>query len=87
MKLLLLLLVMQVHISSLSPEEQAEAINEVRIMQELDHLNVVKYIECIKQHGCLYIVMEYCCYGELSGLIANRAKAQKPFTEQEIMFW
>lgn len=56
-------------------------------MQELDHLNIVKYIECMQQQGYLYIVMEYCCYGELSGLIANRAKAQRPFTEQEIMFW
>lgn len=77
----------QVHISALSSQEQADAINEVRVMQELDHLNIVKYIECMRQDGYLYIVMEYCCYGELSGLIANREKAHKPFTEQEIMFW
>lgn len=75
------------HISCLSSSEQAEAINEVRVMQELDHLNIVKYIECMQQDGFLYIVMEFCCYGELGGLIASRAKAQKPFTEQEIMFW
>ncbi|WIA11274.1 hypothetical protein OEZ85_011398 [Tetradesmus obliquus] len=56
-------------------------------MQELDHLNIVRYIECIKQEGTLHIVMEYCRYGDLSGLIANRAQAAKPFTEQEIMFW
>lgn len=39
------------------------------------------------QEGTLHIVMEYCRYGDLSGLIANRAQAAKPFTEQEIMFW
>jgi hypothetical protein len=39
------------------------------------------------QEGLLHIVMEYCRYGDLSGLIANRANAAKPFTEPEIMFW
>eukprot|EP00775_Hariotina_reticulata_P007388 gene7388-7597_t len=66
--------------------DQIEAANEVKIMQELDHLNNCRYIECFKQDDFLYIVMEYCEEGELASLIADRAKAEHPFSEQEIMF-
>ncbi|KAF6252189.1 kinase-like domain-containing protein [Scenedesmus sp. NREL 46B-D3] len=78
---------LQVCISGLSQQEQLEAINEVKVMQGLDHLNIVRYIECIQQDSILHIVMEYCRYGDLGGLIANRARTAKPFSEPEIMFW
>jgi hypothetical protein len=31
--------------------------------------------------------MEYAEHGELSMLVAQRAAARKPFTENEVMFW
>jgi hypothetical protein len=39
------------------------------------------------QDDTLNIVLEYAPHGDLSNLIQERAAAQKPFTEDEIMFW
>lgn len=46
--------------------------------------------ECLvtpAQDDTLNIVLEYAPHGDLSNLIQERAAAQKPFTEDEIMFW
>jgi serine/threonine protein kinase len=43
--------------------------NEIKIMQCLEHPNIVKYVECHDQGDYLYIVMEYVRNGDLQGYL------------------
>lgn len=50
-------------------------INEVNILRELKHENIVRYYDKIndRRNTTLYIVMEYCAGGDLTQLI-NQCK-------------
>ena len=43
-------------------------INEVNILKDLKHENIVKYYDKVldKRNTTLYIIMEYCAGGDLS---------------------
>ena len=41
--------VKQIRIADLTDKEKEEAINEVRVLATFDHLNIIKYKECIVQ--------------------------------------
>ena len=58
-------------------KDRNRIVQEVNILHELHHPNIVKYYDRIidKQNTKLYIVMEYCPGGDLSQLIKrNRIK-------------
>ena len=48
-----------VRIIDLSRREQAEAINEVQILAQLDSAFVVKYYDSFIEKDCLFIGMQY----------------------------
>lgn len=54
-------------------------INEVRLLQSLDHPNIVKLFEVFNDSSQLYIVTELCQGGELFDEIVKR----KCFTEED----
>jgi NIMA (never in mitosis gene a)-related kinase 2 len=49
-------------------KEKSQLINEVNILRELKHDNIVRYYDKIidKQNTTLYIIMEYCAGGDLA---------------------
>ena len=49
-------------------KEKQQLINEVNILRELKHENIVRYHDKIvdKKHTTIYIIMEYCAGGDLS---------------------
>ena len=47
---------------------------EIKILQTLDHPNIVKYYETYENRDYLYIVMEYCPGGDLFDLITKKSK-------------
>jgi NIMA (never in mitosis gene a)-related kinase len=51
--------VKQVKLSDLSPKERLEAINEARVLSQMDHPNIIHYHECI---------LEVCTLGWASSL-------------------
>ena len=51
---------------------------EVQILSELDHPNIVKYYEQYEDSRYLYLVMEYCSGGELLDKITKT-----PFSEKD----
>ena len=55
--------------------------DEVRILQKLDHPNIVRYYEMYEDKKYIYLVMEYCQGGELFDLIAEQ---KTPFKEAAI---
>lgn len=50
--------------------------DEIKILETLDHPNIVKYYETYENWEFLYIVMEYCPGGDLFDLITKRSKEQ-----------
>jgi serine/threonine protein kinase len=57
--------------------------NEIVILQNLNHLNIVKFKEVKKTKKNFYIIMEYCNGGELSKILENYIKNfGKPFPEE-----
>ena len=49
-------------------KEKQQLINEVNILRELKHENIVRYYDKIvdKKNTTIYIIMEYCSNGDLS---------------------
>lgn len=62
-------------------EKQIEEIkDEIKILQSLDHPNIIRYFETFENEKFLYLVMEYCEGGELFDKLTQ---TDEPFTEQE----
>eukprot|EP00345_Euplotes_harpa_P013076 CAMPEP_0168334530 /NCGR_PEP_ID=MMETSP0213-20121227/10329_1 /TAXON_ID=151035 /ORGANISM="Euplotes harpa, Strain FSP1.4" /LENGTH=114 /DNA_ID=CAMNT_0008339205 /DNA_START=13 /DNA_END=354 /DNA_ORIENTATION=+ len=46
-------------------EEIDQLLDEIEILKDLDHPNIIKYFEMYENNKFVYIVMEYCSGGEL----------------------
>lgn len=54
-----------IHKAQTSKEEQERLMNEVSILQRLDHPNIIKIFEFYQDDRFFYIVTELCTGGEL----------------------
>jgi calcium-dependent protein kinase len=66
----------------LTAEEITDIMNEVTILQTLDHPNIVNYYETYDDHKYLYLVMQNCSGGELFDSIERFEKKGKPYSEK-----
>ena len=55
--------------------------NEVQLWKQLDHPNIVKFIDFSETAQNIYFFLEYCDSGDLEKEVKNRGK----FTEEEAM--
>ena len=75
-----------IDIGRMSEAERKETLQEARIIEHLEHPNVVKFIETFKtKKGKLCIVMDYADGGD----IAHKIKEQRgrPFSESQVLDW
>lgn len=75
-----------VRIVDLSYKEQSEAINEVRILSQMNSKYVVKYFDSFISEDSLHIVMEYCNKGDLQNLL-KKAKEKEMTCLKEHVTW
>eukprot|EP00347_Sterkiella_histriomuscorum_P012471 403368448 len=70
----------EMNYGKMSEKEKQLLVNEVNILRELDHPNIVKYYDRIlyKEKATIYIVMEYCEKGDMAQLI-RRLKRDKEY--------
>ena len=70
----------------LGEKERNRIVQEINILRELHHPNIVKYYDRIIDHKNtkLYIVMEYCPGGDLTQLIKRKRKINQYFSEDII---
>ena len=69
---------------SLDKTEIESAKNEIKILKEIHHDNVVKYVEDFTEPGQILIVMEYCEGGDLRSYIKQQ---KQPLPEDQVMNW
>ncbi|XP_053184149.1 serine/threonine-protein kinase Nek1-like [Scomber japonicus] len=72
-------------ISGLSTKKRRKAQEEVEVLSNMSHANIVKYKESFEEGGCLYIVMDYCEGGDLSKKIESQEGER--FSEKQILDW
>ena len=67
----------QIDIQSMSEEERRETLREAKILEVLQHPNIVRFKEVYKtKKGKLCIVMDYADGGDLQGKIKQKYKDQ-----------
>lgn len=50
--------------------------SEIRLLKEIKQRNVVELLDCLKTENHIYLVMEYCRGGDLSGYIRKRGQVK-----------
>ena len=59
--------------------------NEINILSKLNHPNLVKYITSYEDEEGIYIIMEFCIYGDLYSLL-HMVKKKKVYVN-EVIIW
>lgn len=78
------------NLETLSEEAKKEAYKEAKILEKLDHSNIIKFIEVFRSNkpfSTLNIVMEYADGGDLNKLIKEQKKDGSYFSEDKILNW
>ena len=77
-------------LDAMTEEAKNEVIKEAKILEKLDHCNIVKFIEVFRSNKpfpSLNIVMEYADGGDLNKAIKEQQKVKKFFSEEKILNW
>lgn len=83
-----LLVIKEMNIDHMTQQEKSETIKEAQILKNLNHPNIVKFVEVyVTKQNKLKIVMEYAECGDLSKAISERKKTKKFFDESQILDW
>ncbi|EAS03928.2 plant dual-specificity MAP kinase kinase family domain protein (macronuclear) [Tetrahymena thermophila SB210] len=77
----------KVILTNLSEKDQNNAIQELKLLREMKHPNIVKFIESYKEKNKVIIIMEYCEYGDLSQLIKQKSAKGEQIEESIILQW
>lgn len=77
-------------LNSMTEEAKKEAYKEAKILEKLDHSNIIRFIEVFRSnrpYPTLNIVMEYADGGDLNKLIKLQQKEKSYFPEDKILDW
>ena len=62
-------------------------INEIKVMQKVNHPNLVRLVDLKKTKSHNYLVMEFCNGGDLTGCLKKyMAKYRRPFSEEIVQY-
>ncbi|PFH46257.1 hypothetical protein AMATHDRAFT_199708 [Amanita thiersii Skay4041] len=76
----------ELNFERMSERDRKQIVAEVNILKDLHHEHIVRYIDrhVDRDAGILYILMEYCGGGDLSAVIKQAAKHNRPIPEDTI---
>ncbi|KAG6378353.1 kinase-like domain-containing protein [Boletus reticuloceps] len=76
----------ELNFERMSDRDRKQIVAEVNILKDLDHEHIVRYHDRYvdRDAGILYILMEYCGGGDLSGVIKQAQKYNRPVPEDTI---
>jgi len=67
--------------------ERHECMNEIRLLQQMQHPHIVQYLDCKMERNELTVVMELAGHGDLAKLIGGAAKAGEPLGEERAFLY
>ena len=74
----------RIQVFDMGSNERNECLNEIRLLQSMDHPHIIEYLDCVIEHNELTVVMELAAHGDLAGLIKAAAKAGAPLGEAQV---
>lgn len=76
-------------LENMTDEEQLRAKQEITVMDDVDHPNVVKFRESFSDNEdkSVHIIMEYCEFGTLEQLIERQRYEGRPFPTDVLLEW
>ncbi|KAL9976486.1 hypothetical protein ACROYT_G013794 [Oculina patagonica] len=77
----------EIFVGELQPDETVDAMREARLLSNLNHPNIVKFLDSFMDGEFFCIVTEYCEGGDLDDKITAWKKAGKRFDESLILAW
>lgn len=77
----------EIYAGELQPDETVDAMREARLLSNLNHPNIVKFLDSFVDGEFFCIVTEYCEGGDLDDKIKAWKKIGKRFDESLILAW
>ena len=73
-----------IQIFEMGTKERHECLNEIRLLQSMEHPSIIRYLDCKMERNELTVVMELAGHGDLSKLIRANSKAGTPLGEAAV---
>ena len=67
-----------IQIFEMGTKERHECLNEIRLLQSMEHRSIIRYLDCKMERNELTVVMELAGHGDLARLIRSASKAGTP---------
>ncbi|GIX63116.1 protein kinase [Babesia caballi] len=77
----------RIDVTSLTEMERKLCMNEIKLIANINHPFIVKYLGSYLEGNVLYILTQFCKGGDLYRYIAQKRKAQEPIREERIVRW
>ena len=73
-----------IQIFEMASKERLECLNEIRLLQSMQHAHIIRYLDCKMERNELTVVMELAGHGDLARLIRSASKAGTPLGEAAV---
>ncbi|GFE54018.1 serine threonine kinase [Babesia ovis] len=77
----------RIDVTAFSDMERTLCMNEIKLIANINHPFIVKYLGSYLEGNVLYILTQYCKGGDLHRYIAQKRKANEPIREERILKW
>ena len=70
-----------IQVFEMGSRERNECVNEIQLLQSMQHPHIIRYLDCKMERNELTVVMELAGHGDLARLIKAAVKAAEPLGE------
>ena len=77
----------RMQLNTLDDRERTSALQESQLLQQLQHPNIVAYVDSIATRSKLFLFMQYCDGGDLEQRLAACKKEHSFVDEQQLLDW
>eukprot|EP00050_Salpingoeca_kvevrii_P000579 m.151612 g.151612 ORF g.151612 m.151612 type:complete len:167 (+) comp10154_c0_seq1:64-564(+) len=77
----------QIFVGMMDPGETIGALAEAKLLERLNHPNIIFFFDAFLQNQCVFIVTEYCEGGDLHQVIERTKESGELLPEAQILAW
>lgn len=81
------LVIKKVDLKDLNDKARTLSVQEMKLLEGLNHPNIVSYEGGYRKNECLHIFMEYCEGGDLARQIETKKAEESLFSEVQVLSW